>query len=88
VWDDLHGEANMDQHGAAFPVELPVRYMRLYSIAAESIFEPFSGTGTTIIAAEQLVRRCYAVELDPGWCDVAVERWQNHTGGKAKRVRK
>jgi DNA modification methylase len=45
--------------------------------------EPFSGTGTTIIAAEQTGRRCYAMELSPQYVDVAVRRWQQFTGKQA-----
>ena len=49
----------------------------------ELVYEPFSGSGTTIIAAEQLGRRCYAMELEPRYVDVAVARWEKFTGGKA-----
>lgn len=84
IWNDVQGSANMKEHGAAFPVELPTRYIKLYSVAGELIFEPFCGTGTTIIACEQLSRRCFAMELDPGYCDVAVKRWENFTGQKAE----
>ncbi len=45
--------------------------------------EPFSGSGTTIIAAEQTGRRCYAMELSPQYVDVAVRRWQQFTGKRA-----
>ena len=46
-------------------------------------YEPFSGSGTTIIAAEQTGRRCYAMELSPNYVDVAVRRWQQFTGKRA-----
>jgi len=49
----------------------------------ELIYEPFSGSGTTIIAAEQTGRRCYAMELSPQYVDVAVRRWQQYTGKQA-----
>ena len=45
--------------------------------------EPFCGSGTQIIAAEELGRACRAMELSPGYTDVAVERWQKTTGGEA-----
>ncbi len=77
----------MEEHGAAFPVELPLRYIQLYSVEAESIFEPFCGTGTTIIAGEQLGRKVYALEMDPRNVDISVQRWEDFTGQKAKRVR-
>jgi DNA modification methylase len=47
------------------------------------IYEPFSGSGTALIAAEMSGRRCYALELSPAFCDVAVKRWENLTGGTA-----
>ena len=49
------------------------------------IFEPFAGSGTTLIAAEQLGRRCRAIELSPAYCDVIIQRWENLTGQKAVR---
>ena len=67
-------------HPAVFPVALPAFFMRLTTEEGGLTFEPFSGAGTTIIAAEQNQRRCVAVELVPAYCDVAIERWQRMTG--------
>ncbi len=50
-----------------------------------SVGDPFLGSGTTLIAAEQLDRTCYGIEIEPRYVDVVVERWQNLTGGKARR---
>jgi DNA modification methylase len=50
------------------------------SSPGQAIYEPFSGSGTTIIAAETTGRACYAMELDPTYVDVAVARWQTFTG--------
>ena len=47
------------------------------------VYEPFSGSGTTLIAAEQLGQPCYAMELEPRYVDVAVRRWENLTGERA-----
>jgi hypothetical protein len=47
------------------------------------VYDPFLGSGTTLIAAEQTDRICCGLELDPGYCDVIVERWQNLTGRQA-----
>ena len=47
------------------------------------IYEPFSGSGTTIIAAESCRRRCYAVELNPEYVDMAIRRWEEYTGQQA-----
>ena len=49
----------------------------------ETVYDPFAGSGTTVIAAERQGRACYAMEIDPGYCDVVVDRWQDATGEKA-----
>ena len=50
-----------------------------------TIFDPFLGSGTTLIAAEQLGRKCYGMEIDPKYCDVIVKRWEDFTGKTATR---
>jgi DNA modification methylase len=54
------------------------------SSPGQAIYEPFCGSGTTIIAAEQTGRACYAIEIAPPYVDVAVRRWQAFTGLAAK----
>jgi DNA modification methylase len=54
------------------------------SSPGQAVYEPFSGSGTTIIACEQTGRVCYAIELNPAYVDLAVKRWQDYTGQKAK----
>jgi len=46
----------------------------------DAIFDPFAGSGTTIVAAEPMSRRCYAMEIEPRYVDVAVRRWEQFTG--------
>ncbi len=75
-------------HSAAFPVGLPSFFIRAFSDEADVIYEPFSGSGTTIIAAEQLTRRAYACEISPQYCDVAALRWMRFTGKPAQLGRK
>ena len=53
------------------------------SSPGQAVYEPFSGSGTTIIAAEMTGRAAYAMELSPEYVDVAVKRWQDFTGQKA-----
>lgn len=50
---------------------------------ASEIYDPFLGSGTTLIAAEQLNRKCYGLEISPAYCDVIVQRWETLTGKKA-----
>lgn len=70
-------------HSTQKPVEAMRRPLENNSRRGEPVYDPFVGSGTTIIAAEQAGRRCLAVELDPVYVDVAVERWQQYTGRKA-----
>jgi DNA modification methylase len=53
------------------------------SSPGQAVYEPFSGSGTTIIAAEMTGRACHALELNPAYVDVAVARWQAFTGDSA-----
>jgi DNA modification methylase len=70
-------------HGTQKPVECMRRPMLNNSSPGQAVYEPFSGSGSCIIAAETCGRQCHAVELDPAYVDVAVERWQAFTGQEA-----
>jgi len=50
----------------------------------KNIFDPFLGSGSTLIACEKTKRKCYGMEIDPHYCDVAVKRWEDYTGQKAE----
>ena len=65
------------------PIHLPLWVMQTLCDKSKSVYEPFAGTGTTLIAAEQLGRKCYGLEIDPIYCDVIVKRWEAFTGKKA-----
>jgi len=67
-------------HSAAFPLSLCSDFIAAFTSDNATVFEPFDGTGTTIIACENLSRRCRAVEISPGYVAVALERWHIHTG--------
>jgi DNA modification methylase len=71
-------------HGTQKPVECMRRPMVNNSERGDAVYEPFAGSGTTIIAAESIERRCFAMEIDPRYCDVIIERWQSFTGSKAQ----
>ncbi len=68
------------------PVELAVRAMQYSSRPGEHILDLFGGSGSTLIAAEQTGRRAFLMEIDPAYCDVIVQRWEEFTGKKAERV--
>jgi len=69
---------------APFPNELPERGIRACSKSGDLIFEPYCGTGTSLVAAERLGRKCYATEINPAYCDVILARWEQFTGKTAK----
>ena len=56
------------------------------SEAGQAVYEPFSGSGTTIVAAETTGRACLAMEISPAYCDVAILRWQQFTGRDVVRA--
>ena len=62
---------------------MPAKGIEIIKPKTGIVFEPFGGTGTTLIACEQLNRACYMCELDPKYIDVIIERWENLTGEKA-----
>ena len=72
-------------HPAVFPVALVEAVLTAFSDPGDLTYEPFCGSGTQIVAAERTGRRCFAMELDPVYCDVAVRRWEMATGKIAQR---
>jgi DNA modification methylase len=86
VWPIGTSEGEADTatvHGTQKPVECMRRPIENNSKPGDAIYEPFNGSGTTVIAAEMSGRACHAIELDPAYVDVAILRWQAFTGGKA-----
>jgi DNA modification methylase len=67
-------------HGTQKPVECMRRPIENNSSPGQAVYEPFMGSGTTLIAAEMSGRVCFGIELNPAYVDVAVERWQQFTG--------
>jgi DNA modification methylase len=86
-WNDIKGTAGANGHTAAFPLEIPARHILLYTKPDEIVFEPFSGSGTTLIACEILNRTCRAVELDPAYVAATLERWQLMTGEMPEKIK-
>jgi DNA modification methylase len=68
------------------PVELAARAMEYSSKRGENVLDLFGGSGSTLIAAQQTARRAFLMELDPLYCDVIVQRYEQFTGSKAQRA--
>src|SRR4051794_24985412 len=77
------GQGTETVHGTQKPVECMRRPMLNTTDPGQAVYEPFLGSGTTLIAAETTGRTCFAVELEPLYIHVAVRRWQAFTGQKA-----
>ena len=73
----------LGQHATPKPVELCVDAILDVTVRGEAVLDPFLGSGTTLIAAQKTGRRCYGIELEPGFVDVAIMRWQRLTGKQA-----
>ena len=82
VWDIEQPHRN-EHHPTQKPIICMARAIRNHD--AKSVYDPFLGSGTTLIAAEQLGRKCYGMEISPAYCDVIVKRWETLTGKKATR---
>ena len=77
VWDtrdEATDDKPLTRHVAAFPVCLPERAVKAHSKAGDVVWEPFSGSGTTIVVCERLGRKCRAIEIDPGYVAVCLQR--------------
>jgi DNA modification methylase len=73
-------------HKATFPVYLPAEFIKSFTPENGSVFDCFGCTGTTMIAAEQLHRKCFMMELDAHYCDVIIARWEMLTGEQAVKI--
>jgi site-specific DNA-methyltransferase (adenine-specific) len=85
VWE-IARPARSENHPTIKPVELVELAIRNSCAPGDTVADPFVGSGTTIIAAERTDRRCLAMEIDPRYAQVAIERWQSFTGARATRV--
>ncbi len=72
-------------HAATFPLHLPLWLLQSFDSERGGVFDPFLGTGTTLIAAERLGRKCLGIEIEPAYCDIILKRWEQETGRTAER---
>ena len=73
-------------HTAAYPVGLPGWFIKAYSDPGDTVFDPFMGSGSTLIAAHQENRTAYGCEISPAYCDVIAKRFEDYAGIKPERV--
>ena len=83
IWNIDKPRKSETGHSTQKPVECMKRPIENNSSPGQAVYEPFSGSGTTIIAAEMTGRKCHAIELNPPYVDIAVIRWQEFTGQAA-----
>lgn len=74
------------EHPTMKPIKLLARLIRNSTRPGESVLDPFGGSGSTLIACEQLGRICYTIEIDPRYCDVIIQRWEKFTNSKAVKI--
>jgi DNA modification methylase len=84
-WEGGKSRVTGNEHPTQKPVELFARPMRKHTKPGQVCYEPFSGSGSQLIAGEQEGRRVFAMEISPAFVDVAVRRWQRFTGEAATR---
>ena len=81
VWN-IPKPRNNKEHPTMKPLELLSRAILYSSKPGDLVLDPFAGSGSTLITCEALGRKCYTIELDPGYCDVIVNRFKNAYGDK------
>lgn len=86
VWDFDRPKASRE-HPTMKPVEMWAYAIKNHTRQGDIVYEPFSGSGTTIIACEQLGRKCRAIEISPAYCAVALQRWSDATGKTPKQIK-
>ena len=82
-WEISNTDAQHKDHKACFPVALVEKAIGMFGGMTNSVFDPFGGSGTSMIAAEKQNCSAFLMELDPKYCDIIINRWQDYTGKKA-----
>lgn len=86
VWDEDREKVNNYVHPTQKPLTIPARAIKNSSNVNDNILDIFGGSGSTLIACEQLNRNCYMMELDPKYVDVIINRWEEFTSKKAIKI--
>lgn len=85
VWD-IEKDRDNKLHPTQKHIKVPARAIKNSSIIGNKVVDLFGGSGSTLIACEQLNRKCFMMELDKHYCDVIIQRWENLTGKTAERI--
>lgn len=89
-WAGIFGLEKEPEHKRIHPTQKPVKlaawFLEKYTRENDTVVDLFGGSGSTLIACEQLNRKCYMMELDPHYCDVIIDRWEQFTGRKAELI--
>ncbi len=83
---DAEKESHTEKFAPSKPIKLLTDIIKQWSEPGDIVCDPFLGSGTTLMAAEQTGRICYGIEIDPHYCDVVVKRWEAMTGKTAKKI--
>lgn len=83
---DFDKPLKSDLHPTMKPVALLEKLINDGSLPNQNVYEPFLGSGSTLIAAEKTNRKCLGIELEPHYMQVIIDRWQNYTGEKAEKI--
>ena len=83
---DFNKPSRSEEHPTMKPLDLIGYQIQNSSKKGDIVLDLFGGSGSTLIACEQLNRKCYTMELDPKYCDVIIKRWETLTGEKAKKI--
>ncbi len=84
VWE-FPRPSRSEAHPTMKPVPLIEKAIANHTRPGDHVLDPFGGSGSTLIAADNLDRVAHLVELDPVYCDVILDRWERHTGGTAEK---
>jgi DNA modification methylase len=88
VWKVTRDDVNKYLHPTQKPVGISAMAIEHTTNKGDAVLDVFGGSGSTLIACEQLNRKCYMCELDEHYCDVIIQRWENLTGQNAELVGK
>jgi len=93
AWTNIKGVVRKytkasEKKNRVHPTQKPIELIEwcFKKIRSINVYDPFLGSGSTLIACEKTDRKCYGLELDPHYCDVIIKRWEEYTGGKAEKI--